>query len=93
MNLVAVNELKYPKTLRKLLSSEHEVIVTNNGKPMAIMFELKEGDNPEEALRSVREARSRQALSKIRTQAMENGTSKLSMKEIDAIIAESRSER
>ena len=93
MNLVAVNDLKYPKNLRKLLSSEHEVIVTNNGKPMAIMFELKDNDNPEDALRSVREARSRQALSKIRAQAMENGTAAFSHEKINSIINEARAER
>ena len=93
MNLVPVNALKSPRRLRARLVREHELLVTNNGKPMALMVELGPDDDPEVPLRAFREARSRTALSAIRRAAAAAGTDRLTPAEVNAIIARARAER
>ena len=93
MNLVPVNALKSPRRLREQLEREHELLVTNNGKPMALMVEIRPDEDPEIPLRAFREARGRQALSAIRRAAAANGTDRLSLEEINQIIAKARRDR
>ena len=38
MRFIAVNELKSPRALRERLRKERELLLTNSGKPMAIML-------------------------------------------------------
>ena len=93
MNLVPVNALRSPRKLREQLGQEHELLVTNNGKPMALLVELRPEEDPEVALRAFREVRSRQALSDVRRAAGAAGTDRLSLEEINAVIAKARQDR
>jgi len=93
MNLVPVNALKSPRRLREQLAREHELLVTNSGKPMALMVEIRPNEDPEIPLRAFREARSRKALSAIRRAAAVAGTDRLSLSEINKIVAKTRTER
>lgn len=93
MNLVPVNALKSPRGLRERLTREHELLVTNNGRPMALMLEIREDEDPEVPLRAFREVRGRLALSRIREAAREQGTDGMTLDEINAEIAAVRSER
>ena len=93
MNLVPVNALKSPRRLRERLVQEHELIVTNNGKPMALMVEVRQGEDPEIPLRAFREVRSRLALSQVRRAAAEHGTDRMSLAEINSVIAAARRDR
>jgi hypothetical protein len=93
MNLIAVKDLKSPRALREKLKQERELLLTSNGKPMAIMFDLSEGEDPEMALRAVREARSRLALQRVREAACRSGRDRLSKRDINELIAKARAER
>jgi len=93
MNLVPVNALKSPRRLREKLSEEHELLVTNNGRPMALMFEIREGEDFELPLRAFREARSRLALSRVREAAQRQGTDRMSLADINAEVEAARKER
>ena len=93
MNLVPVKALKSPRSLREQLAREHELLITNNGRPMAIMLEIREDEDPEVPLRAFREVRSRLALSRIREAAQRHGTDGMTLEEINAEIALVRADR
>ena len=83
MKFIAVKDLKSPKEIRKKLKEEKELLLTSNGKPMAVLINVDESDDPEQTLQSVREARSRLALQKIRNGAADRGIDKLGIDEIN----------
>jgi len=92
MNFYSVRDLRTcPRDVWETLSEKHEVIITNNGKPTALMIEI-DGENLEDTLFSVRQALAMRAVNKLRLDALNNGTSELSLKEINAEIAEARKE-
>lgn len=93
MNLVPVNALKSPRRLREQLAREHELLVTNNGKPMALMVELRPDEDPEIPLRAFREARSRKALTVLRDAAASAGRDRLTLAEINKLIGKARAKR
>ena len=93
MKFIAVKDLKSPKEIRKKLKEENELLLTSNGKPMALLLNINESDDPEQALIAVREARSQLALRRIRKKAADCGIDKLSMEDIDTAISDSRRQR
>jgi PHD/YefM family antitoxin component YafN of YafNO toxin-antitoxin module len=93
MNSIAVNELKSPRALKARLRDEHELLLTSNGKPVAILLNVGEGEDPEEALQAVRMARSQQALRRVRETARRSGKDRISQDEIDALIRSVRASR
>lgn len=74
------------------LLDEREMIITNNGRPVALLTAIDE-TNVEESLAAWRQVRATQALTAIQQQSMQKGTDSLSMDEIDAEIAQSRESR
>ena len=93
MHLIAVKDLKRPKSLRSALQRGRELLLTNNGTPMALLIDLDPADAPENMLLAVRDARSRMALSRIREAARRGGAARLTEAEIAAEIAAARAER
>ena len=93
MRFVSVRELRSESArLWRELPSEREMVVTSNGKPVAILAAARE-DNVEEVLKAFRQNR---ALSAIEAQQMESvarGTHLMTMEEIDAVIQEVRREQ
>ena len=79
-------------SIRKQLPEEHEMVVTANGKPFAILTSVRP-DEVEEQLQAIRRARGRVALDRIRAHAKARGLDHMSMAEIDALIAQARSDR
>jgi len=71
---------------------DREVVVTANGRPFAGMTRV-EPDGVEEEILAIRRARARTALSRIRAKAKADGLDRMTMDEIDAIIAKARRER
>ncbi|MCL2882372.1 MAG: prevent-host-death protein, partial [Coriobacteriia bacterium] len=69
-----------------------EIVLTNNGKPRAVVISTDPAEL-EETLLMIRSARAKAALRAIREQSVANGTSNMGLDEINAIIAESRAER
>ena len=76
-----------PKKMWEKLSEGEDVVITNNGKPSALMIDIPE-DGFEEVVRAVRQARAMIAFNSMRTKAQQIGS--LSDEEIDAVIAEVR---
>lgn len=89
MGYLSVTDLKRTKALGEQLASEHEIIVTRDGKPMAIMISV-DGDTVESSLREIRRALFSAAVSRIRERAAEDPPDP-SM--IDAAISAARRDR
>ena len=76
-------------TVWKELPEEREMVVTNNGRPVAILSAIGEAD-VEDCLRAIRQAKAVSAVSKLQSHSIEKGLDKLSDQEIEAEIAEVR---
>ena len=72
-----------PKSAWEKLSQNGEIVITNNGKPTAVMLNVKDGDL-EEVLRTIRQAKAMRALNAVRAEAERRGF--LSDEEIEAEI-------
>ena len=93
MNYLAVKDLKAPKLVRETLATYGTAIVTNNGKPMAMLIDLVDGENPDQLAEALRMARARLALSELRTTSRRNGTEKLTLDQINDEIRAARKTR
>jgi antitoxin (DNA-binding transcriptional repressor) of toxin-antitoxin stability system len=93
MNFIAVKDLKTSRLLWKRLQKEQTVLLTSNGKPMAVMLNVNRDENPESVLKAVREARSRMALQQIWKSARDRGVNRLSLEKINMVIAKTRKAR
>jgi len=68
------------------LAKEKDLVLTSNGRPMAILSSI-EPDNVDEALAALRRARAVLAVKNLQTQSVAQGTDKLTDDEIGAEIA------
>jgi prevent-host-death family protein len=76
----------------KDLATEREVIITNNGRPIAILSSVNES-NLEESLSAIRQARAAEAVMSLQRGSLAQGTDSITMEEIDAEIAAVRKKR
>lgn len=74
------------------LAREREIILTSNGKPIAILSAVSE-ETLEESLAAVRRARAVTAVEKLQRQSIQAGTNVLSAAEIDSEIKAVRKAR
>jgi prevent-host-death family protein len=74
------------------LSREKELIITSNGKPIAILSAVTE-ENLEENLKAFRRARALTAVTELQRESVEKGTDRLSLDQIDLEIRNARKER
>jgi antitoxin (DNA-binding transcriptional repressor) of toxin-antitoxin stability system len=74
------------------LPREQEVVITLNGKPVAIMTATSDKDF-EHSLRAIRRARAMEAVSSLQQASVQSGRDSISEKEIDAEINKARSRR
>jgi hypothetical protein len=93
MNYIAVKDLKAPRMVRERLREEGELLLMNNGKPMALLLDVGQQDDPQTMLDAVRDARSRMALSRVREAARRSGAAGLSANQIEREINQARAER
>jgi len=89
MDFITIREFRSSSVWNKL-SQQEEMVLTNNGKPAALVISIKDG-NFEEVLCSIRQAKAMRALNAIRTEAAERGF--LSEDEIYAEIQAYRNEK
>jgi len=73
----------------KELSASKEMVITNNGRPIAILSAVGESDL-EDALSAFRRARAAEALVQLQSRSLAQGTDKISPDEINAEIASVR---
>ena len=90
MKFVSVRDLRgRPAQIWKQLARRNEMVITLNGKPIAIISSTSE-DLLEENLAEIRKARALTALAAIRREAAHRGLDKMSMEDIDAVIQKVR---
>lgn len=74
------------------LPSERELIITSNGRPIAILAAISES-NLEESLTAFRQARAVEAVASLQRQSAAQGTNNLTVAEIDDEIRAVRKSR
>jgi len=74
------------------LPTERELIITNNGRPIAILAAINES-NVEESLAAFRQARAVEAVATLQSRSAAQGVSNLTLEEINAEISAVRSSR
>ena len=93
MKFISVRDLRGKSAeVWKELPAEQEVVVTSNGRPVAILSAVNES-NLEESLSAIRRARSAEAVMSLQRRSAERGTDGITMDEIDAEIKAVREER
>ena len=74
------------------LKDEKELVITSNGKPIAILSAVLE-DRLEETLAAIRRARAMAAVDAMQQRALKKGLDTMTLEEINAVIEEVRKER
>lgn len=93
MKLLSVRDLRSKSAeVWKSLATAREMVVTSNGRPIAILSAVTE-ETLEETLAAIRRARAVAAVSEMQLRSVERGTDGLTMDEINAEIATVRRER
>lgn len=88
MNFYTVRDLRTtPKSIWENLAVDGEAVITNNGRPMALLLDIADGDF-EETLKAVRQAKAAIAFNSMRGKAAAKGY--MSDEEIEAEIAAAR---
>ena len=93
MNLIAIQDLKQPRRLKERLRAENELLLTSDGRPVAVLVNVGSAEDPESILQSIRDSRSRLALSRIRETTRRTGVSRFTPEQIDREITAVRKTR
>jgi antitoxin (DNA-binding transcriptional repressor) of toxin-antitoxin stability system len=93
MKFVSVRDLRSKSgQLWKELPEEREMVITSNGRPIAILSAISES-NLEESLEAFRQARAVKAVASLQRRSFKQGTDRISMDEINAEIKAIRKKR
>jgi antitoxin (DNA-binding transcriptional repressor) of toxin-antitoxin stability system len=93
MKFVSIRDLRGKSgEVWKKLPGEREMVITSNGRPIAILAAVNES-NLEESLSAFRQARAVEAVAGLQRRSVEQGTDNISMDEIDAEIRAVRRKR
>ena len=93
MKFLSVRDLKTKSSqVWKDLPDQKEMIITSNGRPIAILSSINE-NNLEQVLTAFRHARATNAVATVQYESVQKGTDKISMDEINAVIEAVRSKR
>lgn len=80
------------KEVWQKLSEDGEIVITNNGKPTALMIDV-DGADLEETLSAVRQANVMRSVNRMRLKSMQNGNVDMSLEEIQQEIDAAREGR
>jgi len=90
MKFVSVKDLKTsPADTWKQLSSEREMIITNNGKPIALITPIND-EFFDDTVTALRRARALNAMKKTQEISASLGNDKMTLEKINAVIKEVR---
>lgn len=90
MRFITVRDLRLKSgEVWRLVRQEGELVVTSNGKPVAVLADVEDG-YLEDFLQSLRRARATLAVYRIQTRAREKGLDQLSEADIEAEIRAAR---
>ncbi len=93
MKFVSVRDLRGKSAqVWKELPEEREMIITSNGRPIAILAAISE-TNLEESLAAFRRARAVEAVASLQRRSVEQGADGITLDEINAGIGAVRKER
>ena len=93
MKFISVRDLRTsPAQIWRKLPEEKEMIITNNGRPIALLTPISD-ENFEDTIKSMRKARAINAIKKIQFNAVKTGRNKITEKEIEEEIMQSRKDR
>lgn len=93
MKFISVRDLRGKSAeVWKNLPGEREMVVTSNGRPIAILAAVSES-NLEESISAFRQARAVEAVVSLQRRSLEQGTDRIATKEIEAEIREVRKKR
>ncbi len=93
MRFLSVRELRGNSArVWEELPTEREMVVTNNGRPVAILTTVTESD-VEESLAAIRRARATSAVTLLQKRSVERGLDSIRPDEIEAEIAAVRRDR
>jgi antitoxin (DNA-binding transcriptional repressor) of toxin-antitoxin stability system len=90
MQFVTVRDFRtFPAKIWEDLSKQGELIVTKNGKPIAILSPIQDGQFEKE-LKNIRRARAIQAINEMRETSFQNRNYKMTLDEINLEIKQAR---
>ena len=92
MKFLSTRELRNRPGYVRDLAQKDDLVLTTNGKPIAILLGIEE-DELEETTRAIRQAKAQLALSRLRKQAARRGADRMPATAIDAEIRAVRSRR
>lgn len=93
MKFVSVRDLRGQSAqVWRDLRGEREMIITSNGRPVAILAAINE-TNLEESLSAFRQARAIEAVASLQRRSVEQGTDRTTLEEIEAEIKTVRRKR
>lgn len=92
MRFVTVRDLRSKSAeLWRDLAVEREMVVTSNGRPVAVLAAARD-DNLEEVLQAFRQNRALTAIERQQMESVARGTHLMPLEEINAVIEEVRQE-
>lgn len=90
MKFITVRDLRTsPAKIWKELSEKQEMVITNNGKPIALLTSISDS-NLEETLSSIRQARAMNAVKLMQQISIKKGNDKMTIDEIEEEIRNAR---
>ncbi len=93
MSTISVSDLKKkPAKQWRTSARKNQLVVTADGQPVAVLLSV-DAESLEPTLSTLRSLRALQAQAALQKSAAENGTSRLTMDDIDAEIAAARRAR
>ena len=93
MRFVSVRELRgQSAAVWKALAEEKDLVVTSNGKPIALLSATSD-ETLEESLGAVRRARAQAAATAMQQASLRAGTDRMSLDDINAEIGAARARR
>jgi antitoxin (DNA-binding transcriptional repressor) of toxin-antitoxin stability system len=93
MKFISVRDLRSKSAqVWKQLPQEREMIITSNGRPIAIIAAISDSDM-EESLSAFRQARAVEAVASLQRRSVAMGNDKMTMDGIDAEIKAARRKR
>lgn len=92
MKFVSTRELRNRPGFVRELARKDDLVLTANGKPIALLLGVEE-DDLEDTARAIRQAKAQQALSRMRGQAASRGLDRTSLSTINAEIDAARRKR
>ena len=92
MKFLSTRDLRNRPGYVRELAREDDLVLTANGKPIAILVGV-EDDEFEETARAIRQAKAQRALSRMRRHAARKGLDRLSSPAVDAEIRAVRRKR